>query len=579
MLYGTLRITTPDGQVREHPIDTEDAVLGRATGNQVVIDHVSVSRRHALLVIEGNELYVEDLSSATGTYIGGVQLEPHARRLLPAGGAVRWGDVEGVWQSAVTPAAAWSATPSAGAGAVGPLPDPAAAVGPDPALPSDGLAPTAPGGGFSNPEATTPPPVIGAVAFGGPRANPLSSPQRASDPSQFIATSIASPPAPVAAGAATSAILSVHNRGSVVDEISITVVDLPAGWARVTRPQLSMLPGARDEINIALQPPKGPEATAGEHSFSVAVNSREHRVEVRSVGKFSILPFEGMTLELKTVRSSKNFKVEVANQGNTPINLTLAGIDDESALDYTFSPEALTVEPGQTAQVGLQVKPKKRKLFGKAEVKAFSVEGRSKTNQLRAAAQGQLKSKPPLQAWKLPVLLLLALGLLGLGGWQYRARCEGGWPVCGATKAAPASPTPQPATATASPTAPSTAAPTATRTAAPATTTAVPTTGVLKLHAGGHAEVINSAPVPLTNCLAVRTSPSKLAGDPNIVLRGGQPLRLCNGAKVTIVDGPTNDGAFYWWIIKDDGWTAADGVTWAAEGKTDGSEIYLKPID
>src|SRR3972149_6482385 len=74
MEYGTLRVATPDGQIREHPITEPAVVIGRADGNQVVIDHVSVSRRHAQMVIESGRVTISDLGSGTGTFVGGQRL-------------------------------------------------------------------------------------------------------------------------------------------------------------------------------------------------------------------------------------------------------------------------------------------------------------------------------------------------------------------------------------------------------------------------------------------------------------------------------------------------------------------------
>ncbi|MFN0095929.1 MAG: FHA domain-containing protein [Dehalococcoidia bacterium] len=587
MLYGTLRLTTPDGQVREYPLDSDDAILGRATGNRIVVDHVSVSRRHAMLTIEDGQLSLEDLHSATGTYLNGLQIEAGARHPVASGSSVRFGDVHGTWVAAFVPAppvAAFVPPPPPPPPAPEPIIDDTPPVASQPL--DDFVVDTSPAPPPPPPPSTPPVrlnvPVAPAApqAPQAPRATPRSAPQAPGDASQFIGTSLASPNAPVAAGQSTSAIIAIHNRGSVVDEISIRVLDLPEGWARVTRPQLTLLPGARDEVNIVIQAPKEAGSRAGEHGFSVAVGSREHRVEVRSVGKFNVLPFEGMTVELKPVRSKKAFRVEVANEGNTNLSVDLEGHDDESLLTYAFSPAQVNIEPGGSATVPLTVAPANRRLFGKSEVKPFAVDARSGSNQLNARAQGQLLNRPPLEPWKWPFMLIALVAVLGVGAWQYRAHCGGGWPVCGAADTAPARPDPTPtatASATASRTGTATASATATATATTATATTPPPAGLRK---GGTVEVINSAPNPPTNtnCLAVRSSPARLPGDPNIVIRGGQPVRLCNGVKVQIIDGPTNDGVFLWWIIKDPSATESAPL-WAAEKKTDGSEVYLKPAD
>lgn len=94
MEYGTLRVATPDGQIREYPITEPSVVIGRADGNQVVIDHVSVSRRHAQMVIESGRVTISDLGSGTGTFVGGQRLPANTPTIVESGQTMRYGDVE-----------------------------------------------------------------------------------------------------------------------------------------------------------------------------------------------------------------------------------------------------------------------------------------------------------------------------------------------------------------------------------------------------------------------------------------------------------------------------------------------------
>ncbi len=80
---------------QKYPLDDE-AVLGRQPGCDVLIDVGAVSRRHAKVLREGQEYYVEDLQSRNGTFLNDDKLE--FRRLLKHGDQVRVCDVEFVFQ-------------------------------------------------------------------------------------------------------------------------------------------------------------------------------------------------------------------------------------------------------------------------------------------------------------------------------------------------------------------------------------------------------------------------------------------------------------------------------------------------
>ena len=181
MDYGTLRVATPDGQIREYPITAPSVMIGRADGNQVVIDHVSVSRRHAQLAIESGRVTIEDMGSGTGTFVGSQRIDANKPNLVESGQTMRFGDVEARF--------------------------------------------------------------IGADAL---TSAPAGAAADSNEVEQTIGVALTSPSQPVSAGSPTTATVNVQNRGTVVDELTIAIVDLPAGWAKVSRPTLSLVPGARD---------------------------------------------------------------------------------------------------------------------------------------------------------------------------------------------------------------------------------------------------------------------------------------------------------------------------------------------
>ena len=68
-------------------------VCGRDPGADIVLDHPTVSRRHARFTVHGNDVDVEDLSSANGTFVNGRPLDQRPYRLAD-GDQLRFGHLQ-----------------------------------------------------------------------------------------------------------------------------------------------------------------------------------------------------------------------------------------------------------------------------------------------------------------------------------------------------------------------------------------------------------------------------------------------------------------------------------------------------
>ena len=53
-------------------LDSDQIQIGRSTENEIFLDDVTVSRKHALIKRSGEEFSVTDLGSLNGTYLNGV---------------------------------------------------------------------------------------------------------------------------------------------------------------------------------------------------------------------------------------------------------------------------------------------------------------------------------------------------------------------------------------------------------------------------------------------------------------------------------------------------------------------------
>ncbi len=496
MDYGTLRVATPDGQIREYPITTPSVVIGRADGNQVVIDHVSVSRRHAQLTIDSGRVTIEDMGSNTGTFVAGQRVAANSQMVVEVGQTIRFGDVEARF------------------------------------TPSEEFRGEAPA-----------------------RSAPSAS---AADTEQTVAVSIIAPSEPLAPGTRANATVSIMNRGTQTDELTLTIVDLPEDWVRLSRPTVSLVPGARDEITVNIFPPKQASSKAGEYTFAASVTSKVHGREVRAIAKLTVLPFEEYRAMFMPVSSKKDFKVTATNNSNVPITVEVAATDPEEKLDFDIATPTVELQAGEERVIPIAAKPKKRKLFGAPIQLPFQVAITPSGSLQPTSAKGQVQVNPPFEKYRWPVVFVLLMGIIGGGGLSYRQFCGGNWPYCpsGNVINIPSGGDETPTASAQSPTA----------------VAATPTPE--GIYVGGKARVINSDPNPPnnTNCLAVRS------GDTPVLDRANVQDRLCTGAVVDVVDGPTTAVGFIWWQVEGTGMSGNPVAGWAAEKPAEGSgQAFLTP--
>ena len=64
-----------DKQLGAFSLSGGELTIGRTPGNDIVIDNVGVSRRHAVIRVQGGKAFLEDLGSANGTFVRGQKIE------------------------------------------------------------------------------------------------------------------------------------------------------------------------------------------------------------------------------------------------------------------------------------------------------------------------------------------------------------------------------------------------------------------------------------------------------------------------------------------------------------------------
>jgi pSer/pThr/pTyr-binding forkhead associated (FHA) protein len=67
-----------DGVVlREVPLTKDRTTIGRRSHNDLVIDNLAVSGEHAVMIMSGDDVYLEDLGSTNGTTVNGQPIKKH----------------------------------------------------------------------------------------------------------------------------------------------------------------------------------------------------------------------------------------------------------------------------------------------------------------------------------------------------------------------------------------------------------------------------------------------------------------------------------------------------------------------
>ena len=85
-----LVVRSGGGRAGEHFIpQAERTTIGRSPDNDIFLDDVTVSRKHAVLVQSGGEIRIEDLGSLNGTYVNRRRIDSAIR--LESGDEVQIG--------------------------------------------------------------------------------------------------------------------------------------------------------------------------------------------------------------------------------------------------------------------------------------------------------------------------------------------------------------------------------------------------------------------------------------------------------------------------------------------------------
>lgn len=94
-----LLVSLSDGPPTTHELTDENITVGRIAENDLQIEDISVSSRHAVLTLIHGDYVLRDTGSTNGTRLNGQELEPETDHRLQDGDTILFGKVETGYQS------------------------------------------------------------------------------------------------------------------------------------------------------------------------------------------------------------------------------------------------------------------------------------------------------------------------------------------------------------------------------------------------------------------------------------------------------------------------------------------------
>jgi pSer/pThr/pTyr-binding forkhead associated (FHA) protein len=364
MAYGRLDIYWPDGPIESYQLSKPSVAIGRSTGNDIVLDTNAVSRYHITVARKDNQVVLEDLDSANGTYIDGDRVKAREPYPLRGGEEIQIGEIRLIFQ------------PEQMDVETKPIPQ-------------------------SESQVTRRIEII--------------------QPTFRI--ELDPPPIAVTPGAHVQASLSISNTGSDVERYFVEIEGVPKDWVRLDRAEIELDPEQRTTVMISFKPLRRSESAPGDYTVTVRVRAKGLPTQpIEAHMPLHVLTFSGFGIMMSTPRIEINtpFELYIHNQGSGPLALSLSGASPGDALAFDMQPLRVTLTPGERKVIRGTVRPKRSALVGQPRELRFDILARAQdASGFLAAVEGTLIERPALPIWvptvALALLAILLIGAIALG--------------------------------------------------------------------------------------------------------------------------------------------------------------------
>ncbi|MCA9959591.1 MAG: protein kinase [Anaerolineales bacterium] len=331
-----LHIETPGQPTSVVALNRAVFTLGRNVDNDIVLPTDGVSRHHVRLQATSLGWEVVDLGGVNGTWLNEHRLRAEVQTPMGPGSRLKIGPYELTLRAPEIEA-----------------------------LATDSDEPSVPG-----------------------RITPgLSSPPASEHPTEIMTESaptlglfIPRDQLPVEPGQQVELKVEVVNRGSRDDRVSLQVQGLPGDWIETANEFVNLPAGKTVQMRVLIRPPRHRSTPTGRQRFRLELISQQ-QPDLKVGASASLLlgsftTFES-SMDAASIRLPATVVVAIRNTGNGPGEVSLVARDRHQALRFQGERGRIRLQPGQVANVELDVEAKTQRLFSGGELYPFEVVVRS----------------------------------------------------------------------------------------------------------------------------------------------------------------------------------------------------------
>jgi len=348
--------------------------IGRASENEIVIDHPGVSRLHARIDISETGYLIKDLGSRNGTFLDEKRLTPGKSHSWVPGENIRiaetWLRLKYASQGATTKAVIADETA--------------------PAISSE------------TQESSTSEQDNLRLS----NKKYLYSPNK-----RWVAAYLDAPTISISPGNTFDVDLFIHYHGISKDNLGLTLNGIPLSWIQKFPTSIKVQPKEYQHLKLTLRVPRSSDSRAGRYRAIVRITSqldpRESLELPLNITVTAYYQFDSY-IQQTTISQSESCQVYLHNKGNLPETYTLTWVDNNQALSFDPNQAKIQIPAGKSAAVEFIPAVSKSEWLSSEKIHPYTLYISSQSGKLHTH-QGEVTSRGIIPPWAPVILIFLCL--------------------------------------------------------------------------------------------------------------------------------------------------------------------------